>query len=1302
MRVLICAENIFSEIGGGQSFYTDLVRAYPDHQYYYFSSDPKKEANVPVHVSAIHIKNDYRDMEGALSIDGFFIDGYNIELKKYDLLYMLDLASSVAGLSFDIVDIPDYIGYATALPSALKRLGVSFDKVAVSLHGTLTDGVTDNWADVFSMEEIDHMRNLEDRLLQGADICYAISPRYLAQRQAQTGCKGRILDLTHLIPFPTFKALRDQAADVGASRGVAEAQLAPALAFIGRQEKWKGPDLFIDMAAGLPRSASSATLLIGPETRFRDVSSGDQLLQLARNRSLSFEHRIYARSELWQMLARSRLAAVFPSRHDTLNLAALETLLTGTPAVISTAAGICDFLDEAFPGLPFARMDPEDLAGAKRTTLDVLENYDAHRAALIAYLDRHEARSTGESLDAIYAEGDQPADHARLYDPFASVLDHLVRGAVEVARTRSRDALGKKLHDMLGDKMSEGEVQNARHRFTHALDQAYELRRYEAELDEILTKQPFLSDEQMGRVWAHLEPFCYSVNRVPVYRLLARLEKARGNLLLYATYQIRCMRLSGRSDPETLEEVAGILRDHNFAEEAEAACWMYGENFAHQAAARYLKAMPHRFLTVPSNDIERVLDERTIDIPKISIIVSLYRAASKLPVFFDGLSRLTETTRNMTEIVLVDSHSPDNTFDVVQDLIVKCRAEHWNVSIYYLRTSVRETIQRAWNRGIGAAKGAYLSFLGVDEMNRSDAFDMMAEYLDRNPNIDWVQGTALVTEVNERGSYVRDVMLYDRTFETDYMNVFDTCYIGYVGALYRKSIHERVGYYDDRFRGAGDSEFKNRALPHINVVTLPVCLGYFLNYPEERTTASPMAEIEDIRAWYLYRSPAGAEVIFGDTQKEHILTVLQSCMQYRKSYMKEISTDLELASSIMQFIDRTGHPLHVQLFAQGSIIRRARDIYCVVDSLSDIARHFTEVSFVYEMSSAIERAIFNLASAQRDLDITGLPARLSFFNDNRSHQHHYIWRSRAQSLLINIEDPFVELAGPQDFAEALSACGATDQAVDFERAWAANDLNQLKRLQVETRLDIALEWNDQSAIPDLVRSFITELGDRYSLVVIGARPPLRHSRSRIYFTGPVDRSGPAVFAARCIVVRHDPAHPSLTVAKLSRAIMSGLPLVADEASVRELGAILPDLDLSAIETVNALPAAFARAAALADGAPEDADRRAALHALANALAAHPRVIMFGKRVAHNVPLLHFAGDIFRLNRTIRELYEQNGMTGCLAFLEKIDAVEQYKATLIINSLFYSKSAPILKTNQPIFKQIKSEQSINMAGHVMNL
>lgn len=1293
MRVFICAENIFSAIGGGQSFYTDLIRSYPEHQFWYFSGDLDKEVGVPANVRIAQIGNLYRNLEGSLSTEGFYLDGYSLKSKKYDLLYMLDLAAGVEGLSFDIVDIPDYQGYAVAFPAALRALGVKFGKVAVSLHGTLTDGVTDNWAEVFSPEELDHMHEVEDRLLRGADICYAISPRYLAKREAQTGCKGRLLDLTRLIAFTSFKALRDRAVEAEGQRRAAGTSAPPALAFIGRQERWKGPDLFIDMAAGLPRNASSATLLIGPETRIRDVSSGDQLLQLARNRSLSFEHRVYGREDLWRMLVQSRLVAVFPSRRDTLNLAALEALLTGTPAVISTAAGICDFLDAAFPGLPFARMDPEDLAAAKRTVLDLLQNYDEHREALVSYLDRHEARPTGESLDAIYAEGDQVADRATLYDPFAGVLDHLVRGAVEVSRVQVRGVLDGKLRDILGSIVPKEELGAIVQRFTHALDQVYELRRYEAELDTILARQPFLSDEQMYQVWTHLEPFCYSVNRVPVYRLLARLEKARGNLLLYATYQLRCMRLSGRTDPAVLEEVAGILRDHNFPEEAEVACWMYGETFAYEAAKRYLEMMPRRFPVAPSGDIERILDERTIEAPKISIIVSLYRAAGKLPVFFDGLSRLTESTRAMTEIVLVDSHSPDDTFEVVKSLIAKHRAEHWNVSIYYLRTSVRETIQRAWNRGIAAAKAPYLSFLGVDEMNRSDAFDIMAEHLDRNPSVDWVQGTALVTEVNERGSYVRDVMLYDRTFETDYLNVFDTCYIGYVGALYRKSIHDRVGYYDDRFRGAGDSEFKNRALPHISAVTLPICLGYFLNYPEERTTASPMAEIEDIRAWYLYRSSAGAKIIFSDASKKDIMQVLRSCMHYRKSYMSGTSTDLELATSIGSFIEQTGHALHAELFAQGAAMRWARDTYRVLDSISEITQHFTGVRFVEETAAVIERAAFSLMSIQRNLTVTGLPVMLHFFNDNRSHQHHYLWRSRAQRLLINLEDPSVELAGPQDFAEALSACGAADQAVDFERAWAANDLSQLRRLQAETSLDVALEWSDQRSVADLVQAFTEKFADQYSLALIGARPPIRHRWPRVYFTGPINQPGPAIFSARSLVVRHELTNPSLTVPRLVRAIMSGLPFVADQASVRELATVLPDIDLSAIETIDALPAAFARAAALADGALSEEDRRG-LRVLGNALAAHPRVVMRGERTANGVSAPPFPREAFRLSRAIRERYEHGGRDHAIALAEKASGDDRPLLIALLNALFANKNAPILHTSQPVFQRIKAETFVS--------
>ena len=52
--------------------------------------------------------------------------------------------------------------------------------------------------------------------------------------------------------------------------------------------------------------------------------------------------------------------------------------------------------------------------------------------------------------------------------------------------------------------------------------------------------------------------------------------------------------------------------------------------------------------------------------------------------------------------------------------------------------------------------------------------------------------------------------------------------------MYRKSIHERFGYYDSTFKVAGDTEFKSRILKFINVAYINENLGIFLNYPDDR------------------------------------------------------------------------------------------------------------------------------------------------------------------------------------------------------------------------------------------------------------------------------------------------------------------------------------------------------------------------------------------------------------------------------------------------------------------------------------
>ncbi len=155
---------------------------------------------------------------------------------------------------------------------------------------------------------------------------------------------------------------------------------------------------------------------------------------------------------------------------------------------------------------------------------------------------------------------------------------------------------------------------------------------------------------------------------------------------------------------------------------------------------------------------------------------------------------------------------------------------------------------------------------------------------------------------DERGVYKNDVMTYRRDGGTKDHVYLETCYLSWVGGMYRKSIHERFGYYDETFRAAGDTEFKNRILPYINVKFIPKTPGLFLNYPDDRTTASPRAEIEDLRAWYINRTPVCVRYAFENLPRQDAEKLFYAAVGYRKSYCKHISADFDYATYLAEYL----------------------------------------------------------------------------------------------------------------------------------------------------------------------------------------------------------------------------------------------------------------------------------------------------------------------------------------------------------------------------------------------------------------
>jgi len=219
-------------------------------------------------------------------------------------------------------------------------------------------------------------------------------------------------------------------------------------------------------------------------------------------------------------------------------------------------------------------------------------------------------------------------------------------------------------------------------------------------------------------------------------------------------------------------------------------------------------------------------------------------------------------------------------------------------------------------------------------------------------------------------------MKYDRSNYEQELVYLDTCYLSYVGAMYRKSIHEKYGYYDETFKAAGDTEFKNRVLPFIKSKYIPQLLGIFWNYPDGQTTNSPIAEVEDIRAWYLHRTLAGIKYAFQNYPLEKLENLFYKTLNYRKSFRKDNSSDIEYAYNLLIFIK--------EKFPKSEIVKFDKLIFYTLKSYRALDKSFWKY-LKY-------RFVIIFIKKKKLLKKAKLSKLLHIFKDNRYEQHIHIWK----------------------------------------------------------------------------------------------------------------------------------------------------------------------------------------------------------------------------------------------------------------------------------------------------------------------
>ncbi len=976
--VLIVDFDIYDQTGGGQTVYRNLVARRPECAFFYLSRKATEAEPPAGQAQPIAFIEAYaaREPPSGDPFSGVFLDCMNI-------------AASVAetlgdGAWLDVVDTPDYRQNGLFIRYALEAHGLKVGMVALALHGTLSSAYLSAWPWSDEPGRRFAELHLRERLqYRVAEARYALSEAYVARLDRRA-----VFPVNRLDPLAVIRPTTPTRSE--------PATRAPDLVFVGRKERRKGPDLLLDTLWWAPAGAFNTVRLIGPAgENHRGEGGAEVLAAIAGRRGLAYRDEPALGQDALAGLCRARTLVVAPSRYDQFNLVALEALLDGCPTLVSARAGVARFLHDR---LPSATGFIDSFACDRSAALlmsRIAADYDPVRDRLVDGLRATDLRPDLASVHGVYAPGSGDGERARALHNFAQRL-HL-----ELRSRRSQDRAndGLSARAMAGRALRRVAPGLARHApaflnaartpsalpaklLQRALLQRTPLVGRDLHEFHVLRQAPPAgagAAASSRRRDLHAVVQQRRVGRVGLLRELADLERRDGDALVAAAYELRVVRYLGADRFGVLPTVTAFLAAEGYGLEAKAAEAMYADPATSEARSRtLLDAQYSRLRSHRAAPLERCDDRRPGGAPKVSIIVSLYNAQAKLERFLHMARNHTLIRAGVAEVVLVDSGSPGGehaVFDAVH--------REAPFPAVFARSRSRETIQAAWNRGVHLARGDYLCMLGVDEGLRPDALERLCAALDGAPDVDWAMADALVTEVDRHGMFARDVMTYDRLEMSKASIYLDSTYLSYVGGLYRRDLHARHGWYDESFRAAGDTEFKNRVAPYIGVVHLPEPLGVFNNYPEARATASVRAELEDLRAWYLHRTSAGMAYAFDDAPAQAPAALLRATLGYRKCYATHRSSDLDLAASLVAYLRGRGSAEAAAVAAAvAHALAAMRALEVCSGPGSDLAMERRFMALIREARSGMARAsqVLQLRDAAGEV-----------FADNRFEQHAWSW-----------------------------------------------------------------------------------------------------------------------------------------------------------------------------------------------------------------------------------------------------------------------------------------------------------------------
>lgn len=297
------------------------------------------------------------------------------------------------GINFDVIEYPDYYarGWLLALPHKIP--------LVCMIHAPFP--LMCRYHEISMDRDKVYASYLERFAVHHADVVTSPSQITIKELKNIGWLKGRDIEI---IPNPVDFHRWSNIEPVQNTK--------PVVLFLGRANRLKAPEVLVEAMFIIRKEITEAkALFIGESNEREGISYIEWIKKTYKDiDGCQFIGQV-PRAEVRQYISKSRVLAM-PSRFENFSMAGLEAMAAGRPIVVTSKAGLAEFVKHTGTGRVIPPKDPNALAEALLPFLrDAAYAAAIGETARLAVIDRLDPDKIAEQREAVYLKAISSFNH---------------------------------------------------------------------------------------------------------------------------------------------------------------------------------------------------------------------------------------------------------------------------------------------------------------------------------------------------------------------------------------------------------------------------------------------------------------------------------------------------------------------------------------------------------------------------------------------------------------------------------------------------------------------------------------------------------------------------------------------------------------------------------------------------------------------------------------------------------------------------------------------------------------------------